>query len=162
MLLLSRAVMADKPRVKAPKQRTGPRVEDSDRTRRLLMYGAGATLAVVAVIVLAALTLGGGDPGESEARAALEEAGCTLKVAPALAGEHSIQDPAGTSKDWNTEGYTDQCVYLYPKGQENRHEICLKQVTAQPNQNGTKVMNIDYEFKMELDKNVNIGGFLAK
>lgn len=35
-------------------------------------------------------------------------------------------------------------------------------VTAQPNQNGTKVLAIDYEFKMELDKNVNIGGFLAK
>ena len=35
-------------------------------------------------------------------------------------------------------------------------------VTAQPNQNGEKVMTIDYEFKMELDKNVNIGGFLAK
>ena len=30
------------------------------------------------------------------------------------------------------------------------------------NQNGQKVMTIDYEFKMELDKNVNIGGFLAK
>lgn len=111
MLLLSRAVMADKPRVKAPKQRTGPRVDDSDRTRRLLMYGAGATLAVVAVIVLAALTLSGGDPGESEARAALEEAGCTLKVAPALAGEHSIQDPAGTSKDWNTDPPTSGAHY---------------------------------------------------
>ncbi|HEX4606580.1 MAG TPA: DUF4139 domain-containing protein, partial [Urbifossiella sp.] len=35
-------------------------------------------------------------------------------------------------------------------------------VTAQPNQNGDKVMTIDYEFRMELDRNVNIGGFLAR
>jgi uncharacterized protein (TIGR02231 family) len=35
-------------------------------------------------------------------------------------------------------------------------------VTVQPNQNGEKVLTIEYEFKLELDKNVNIGGFLAK
>jgi hypothetical protein len=35
-------------------------------------------------------------------------------------------------------------------------------VTLEPNQNGSKTLNIDYDFKMELDKNVNIGGFLAK
>jgi len=35
-------------------------------------------------------------------------------------------------------------------------------VTVQPNQNGEKALAIDYEFKMELDKTVNIGGFLAK
>jgi hypothetical protein len=35
-------------------------------------------------------------------------------------------------------------------------------VTVQPNQNGEKALTIEYEFKMELDKNVNIGGFLAK
>jgi uncharacterized protein (TIGR02231 family) len=34
--------------------------------------------------------------------------------------------------------------------------------TVQPNQNGEKALPIEYEFKMELDKNVNIGGFLAK
>jgi Protein of unknown function (DUF3105) len=95
--------MADKPRVKAPKQRSTPRVEDPGRTRRLLMYGAGATLAVAAVVVLAALTLGGGDPGEAEARTALQDAGCTLKVAEALPGEHSIDDPGGTSRTWNTD-----------------------------------------------------------
>jgi Protein of unknown function (DUF3105) len=95
--------MADKPRVKAPKQRSAPRVEDPGRTRRLLMYGAGATLAVVAVVVLAALTLGGGKPSEDDARAALQNAGCTLKVADALPGEHSIEDPGGTSRTWNTD-----------------------------------------------------------
>ncbi|MDY3555466.1 DUF4139 domain-containing protein [Gemmata sp. JC717] len=35
-------------------------------------------------------------------------------------------------------------------------------VTLEPKQNGEKALTIDYEFKMELDKNVNIGGFLAK
>jgi uncharacterized protein (TIGR02231 family) len=35
-------------------------------------------------------------------------------------------------------------------------------VTVQPNQNGEKALNVEYEFKMELDKNVNIGGFLSK
>jgi hypothetical protein len=95
--------MADKPRVKAPKQRATPRVEDPGRTRRLLMYGAGATLALVAVVVLAALTIGGGDPGEAEARSALQDAGCTLRVAEALPGEHSVEDPGGSSPTWNTD-----------------------------------------------------------
>ena len=35
-------------------------------------------------------------------------------------------------------------------------------MTVGPKQNGEKTLNIDYEFRMELDKNVNIGGFLAK
>ncbi len=35
-------------------------------------------------------------------------------------------------------------------------------VAVQPNQNGEKSQMIEYEFKMELDKNINIGGFLAK
>ncbi len=35
-------------------------------------------------------------------------------------------------------------------------------VTIDPKQHGEKSLFIDYEFKMELDKNVNIGGFLAK
>lgn len=35
-------------------------------------------------------------------------------------------------------------------------------VNIDPKQNGEKSLFIDYEFKMELDKNVNIGGFLAK
>jgi hypothetical protein len=35
-------------------------------------------------------------------------------------------------------------------------------VTVDPKQNGEKALAIDYEFKMELDKNVNIGSFQAK
>lgn len=35
-------------------------------------------------------------------------------------------------------------------------------VNVDPKQNGEKALTIDYEFKMELDKNVNIGSFQAK
>jgi len=35
-------------------------------------------------------------------------------------------------------------------------------VKIEPKQNGEKTLNIDYEFKLELDKNVTIGSFLAK
>ena len=35
-------------------------------------------------------------------------------------------------------------------------------VTARPEQNGEKALTVDYEFRMELDRNVNIGGFLAR
>jgi Protein of unknown function (DUF3105) len=95
--------MADKPRVKAPKQRSTPKAVDPTRTRRLLLYGLAGTAAVVAVLVLAALSLAGGDPGESDVRAALTAAGCTFKRAPALPGDHSIADPGATTADWNTD-----------------------------------------------------------
>ncbi len=35
-------------------------------------------------------------------------------------------------------------------------------VTLRPDQNGEKALPVGYEFKMELDRNVNIGGFLAR
>ncbi|MBA4065000.1 MAG: hypothetical protein C0501_15065 [Isosphaera sp.] len=35
-------------------------------------------------------------------------------------------------------------------------------VTVDPKQHGEKALTIDYEFKMELDKNVNLGPFLVK
>jgi Protein of unknown function (DUF3105) len=95
--------MADKPRVKAPKQRSTPKADDPARTRRLLLIGAGATAAIVAVVLFAALGIVGGDPGESDVRTALEDAGCTLKEADALSGEHTIQNPGGTSPRWNTD-----------------------------------------------------------
>jgi hypothetical protein len=95
--------MADKPRVKAPKQRTST-AHDPGRNRRLLGIGAaaaGALLGVVAVVGLVGLG-GGGGPSEEEVRASLEAAGCTLQVAEALPGEHSVE-PDGTSEDWNTD-----------------------------------------------------------
>ncbi|MEZ4294861.1 MAG: hypothetical protein R3B70_07780 [Polyangiaceae bacterium] len=39
-----------------------------------------------------------------------------------------------SSADWNQDGYTDQCVYLFPKTNKERNEICLKTMSALPNQ----------------------------
>lgn len=50
---------------------------------------------------------------------------------------------------------------LYVRDEKTRG-ILRWDVTIDPKQRGEKAMSIDYEFKMELDKNVNIGGFLAK
>ncbi len=50
---------------------------------------------------------------------------------------------------------------LYVRDEKARG-ILRWDVTLDPKQHGEKTLNIDYEFKMELDKNVNIGGFLAK
>jgi len=50
---------------------------------------------------------------------------------------------------------------LYVRDEKARG-ILRWDVTLEPKQNGEKALTIDYEFKMELDKNVNIGGLLAK
>jgi len=95
--------MAEKPRVKAPKQRASTS-HDPGRNRRLLGIGAaaaGGLLGVVAVVALLGLGVGG-TPSEDDVRASLEAAGCRLEVAGALPGQHSIE-PDGTSEDWNTD-----------------------------------------------------------
>jgi hypothetical protein len=96
--------MADKPRVKAPKQRTTHTPDDAARTRRMLVLGGGA-LAVVAILVaaFAFLGVGGGEASEEDVRTSLEAAGCSLQVEPALEGAHSVADPGGTSDEWNTD-----------------------------------------------------------
>jgi len=94
--------MADKPRVKAPKQRTAS-TDDSARRRRML------TIAVVVgglVLGFAADHPKGGGGGKTDVaglRTAFKDAGCTLQVAPALKGAHSITDPSKTSPKWNTD-----------------------------------------------------------
>ncbi len=50
---------------------------------------------------------------------------------------------------------------LYVRDEKGRG-LLRWDVNIDPKQNGEKSLTIDYEFKMELDKNVNIGGFLAK
>ena len=98
--------MADKPRVKAPKQRTAS-TDDSARRRRMLtvaVVAGGLVLGFAAVA--AALGMVGGGGGKTDTaglRTALENAGCTLQVAPALEGVHSITDPSQTSPKWNTD-----------------------------------------------------------
>ncbi len=95
--------MADKPRVKAPKQRSTPKAADSGRTRRLLMYGVASLAALAVILVLAALSLGGGKPSEGDARSTLTDAGCTFRAAPALPGSHTVAQPGDTDKSWNTD-----------------------------------------------------------
>jgi Protein of unknown function (DUF3105) len=97
--------MADKPRVKAPKQRAAT-PDESARRRRTWGIGAAVLgLALGFVVVAAALGFvgGGGGIDPEELRTKLEAAGCTFKVVPALEGVHSITDPGGTSKRWNTD-----------------------------------------------------------
>jgi Protein of unknown function (DUF3105) len=100
--------MANKPRVKAPKQRASQRrAEDQAKRRRLYMLGGGSLVAVLAIVgVVALLGLGGGDASASDVRADLEAAGCTMTVVPAVPniGNHSdFPDPEARSKAWNTD-----------------------------------------------------------
>ena len=76
LLLHSRAAMADKPRVRAPKQRATTRPDDPSRNRRLLMYGVGAVIALAALAAAVFLAgFGGNDPNPEKVRADLEAAG---------------------------------------------------------------------------------------
>jgi Protein of unknown function (DUF3105) len=97
--------MADKPRVKAPKQRTSTS-RDPGRNRRLLGIGAAASgLVLGVVVVVAVLGLGGGNrPSEEDVRASLQAAGCRLEVdeptLPSQGSWHTVAQPGGTSEDW--------------------------------------------------------------
>lgn len=95
--------MADKPRVKAPKQRSTPS-GDAGRNRRLLTIGAALAGVVLGFVVIAALIgfIGGGDAADEEGvRTKLEAAGCTLQAVKAQEGRHSL--PADGTSDWNTD-----------------------------------------------------------
>ena len=95
--------MADKPRVKAPKQRVATADETARRRKTWAIVAAVAGLVLGLVAVGALLGVGGGGgPSPAELRMKVEAAGCTFQVAPALAGAHSIDDSAGTSSRWNT------------------------------------------------------------
>jgi len=98
--------MADKPRVKAPKQR-GATADESARRRKTMAIVAGvAGLVLGFVVVAAALGMFGGSDSTTDVaglRTTFKNAGCTLQVAPALKGTHTVADPSKTSPLWNTD-----------------------------------------------------------
>jgi len=94
--------MADKPRVKAPKQRATTGSDDTERRRKLLLIGGVLTALVAAGILFALLGRGGSAPDEEAVRADLAAAGCTLRSVKALPGDHSVS-PDGVSDKWNTD-----------------------------------------------------------
>ncbi len=96
--------MAEKPRVKAPKQRASSSSDGSSRNRAFVIGAAIAGVALGFVVVAALLGIvGGGGTDAEAARTNLEAAGCSFKSVKALEGAHSIQQPGGTSDKWNTD-----------------------------------------------------------
>lgn len=96
--------MADKPRVKAPKQRAGSS-NDTGGRRRVLTIGAAIAGVALGFVVVAALlgVMGGGGADEEALAATMQDVGCTFQAVPALEGAHSIREPGGTSDKWNTD-----------------------------------------------------------
>ncbi len=98
--------MADKPRVKAPKQRAATADETARRRKTMAIVAAVAGVVLGFGVVAAALGIVGGGGGTTDIeglRTTLQDSGCTLKVAPALEGQHSVTDPGGSSPKWNTD-----------------------------------------------------------
>jgi hypothetical protein len=106
--------VADKPRVRAPKQRAAPAARDAGRRRLALGIAGGAGLAALAAVGLIVLLGSGGGASEAAVRADLAAAGCKLKVAPGGKPLHSIQNPDDTSKQWNTFPPTSGPHYAEP------------------------------------------------
>jgi uncharacterized protein DUF3105 len=98
--------MADKPRVKAPKQRAAAADDGAGRRKQMAIVAAVVGVLIgfgVVAVALGKLGGGGGTTDTVALRTALESGGCTLKVAPALEGVHSVTDPSKTSPLWNTD-----------------------------------------------------------
>jgi hypothetical protein len=100
--------MAQKPRVKAPKQRSSQRrAEDEAKKRRLYILGGGTLVAVLAVVgVVALLGIGGGEASAADVRADLRAAGCTMEVVeavPNIPNHSDFPDPEARSPRWNTD-----------------------------------------------------------
>lgn len=96
--------MAQKPRVQAPKQRSGAASGDHGRSRQILAAIGGLLAALVLGGILFFALGSGADAADVEAiRADLEAAGCALTAKKAPPAEHSVTDPGGTSAKWNTD-----------------------------------------------------------
>ena len=46
--------------------------------------------------------------------------------------------------------------------QQKQHNLLRWDLTVEPNMRGEKAKEIHYEFKVELDRQMTIGGFLSK
>jgi Protein of unknown function (DUF3105) len=93
--------MAEKPRVRAPKQRATTSSDDSARARKLALLGGVVAALAVAGVLFAAVGRGGAAPDEASVRADLQAAGCKLQAVKAQPGRHSLTAD-GTAK-WNTD-----------------------------------------------------------
>jgi hypothetical protein len=115
-LLDSRAV-AEKSRVKAPKQRNvkspGSGPGSGGDSRRWVLLGVGLAGAVVIAAVAALAIVGFGGGGTTDARASLTAAGCTLKDYPGVSRQH-ISDPNARPKSWNSFPPTSGPHYVTP------------------------------------------------
>lgn len=72
----------------------------ADQRRKLIFLVVAGALALAAAVAAVIVLTGG---GSSDSRSALEQAGCTLKVAPGVVGEHTIDLAATTNPMWNTD-----------------------------------------------------------
>ena len=109
--------MADKPRVKAPKQRVATSDETARRRRTWVIGAALAGVALGFVAVAAALGFVGGGADRSEeiaaARTKLQAAGCTLRDYKGVSRLH-IGDPAARPKEWTSFPPTSGPHYVTP------------------------------------------------
>jgi hypothetical protein len=107
--------MADKPRVKAPKQRASSSNTTSSRRRWAAIGVAvlGVVLGVAAVAALLGLVGGGGTPDAERATSKLEAAGCTVRDFKGVSRKH-IADPAARPKEWNSFPPTSGPHYVTP------------------------------------------------
>jgi len=103
--------MPPKPRSQGTRK---PPPSKGDDRRNLLLFGLGGIAVVAVALVALAFTVGGGSGGSGDARAALEQAGCTLNATPSLAGVHTVTTPSGTSPKWNTVPPTSGPHYEVP------------------------------------------------
>ena len=101
------------PKPRSQGTRKTPPSKGDDR-RNLLLFGLGGIAVVAVALVALAFTVGGGSGGSGDARAALEQAGCTLNATPSLAGVHTVTTPSGTSPKWNTVPPTSGPHYEIP------------------------------------------------
>jgi hypothetical protein len=91
-------------RVQAPQQRRTAPNADAVRRQKMIVYAAAAS-GLVALAVVLVLIFAGGGSGGSDARTALEDAGCTVQIVTAITNKSDHSDvPTPTTKvNWNTD-----------------------------------------------------------